>query len=54
MKKIDLPDWATCFSLSRKSPLIAVGSKGKLGAVVFFAVSVLLSSSYINEIRFQR
>uniref|UniRef100_A0AAQ4Q091 WD repeat domain 90 n=1 Tax=Gasterosteus aculeatus aculeatus TaxID=481459 RepID=A0AAQ4Q091_GASAC len=38
MKKIDLPDWATCFSLSRKSPLIAVGSKGKLGAVVFFAV----------------
>lgn len=30
MKKIALPDWATCFSLSCKSQLIAVGSKGKL------------------------
>uniref|UniRef100_A0AAQ4RJH5 WD repeat domain 90 n=1 Tax=Gasterosteus aculeatus aculeatus TaxID=481459 RepID=A0AAQ4RJH5_GASAC len=34
MKKIDLPDWATCFSLSRKSPLIAVGSKARVLKVI--------------------
>ncbi|XP_031699208.1 WD repeat-containing protein 90 isoform X1 [Anarrhichthys ocellatus] len=30
MKKIALPDWATCFSLSCKSQLIAVGSKERV------------------------
>lgn len=30
IKKISLPHWATCFSLSSKSQLIAVGSKGKV------------------------
>ncbi|TMS21879.1 Mitochondrial Rho GTPase 2 [Larimichthys crocea] len=31
IKKIALPHWATCFSLSCKSQLIAVGSKAKVG-----------------------
>ncbi|XP_054455160.1 WD repeat-containing protein 90 isoform X2 [Anoplopoma fimbria] len=30
IKKIALPDWATCFSLSCKSQLIAVGSKERM------------------------
>ncbi|XP_032358084.1 WD repeat-containing protein 90 isoform X2 [Etheostoma spectabile] len=30
IKKIALPDWATCLSLSCKSQLIAVGSKGRV------------------------
>ncbi|XP_040923164.1 WD repeat-containing protein 90 [Toxotes jaculatrix] len=30
MKKIALPDWATCFSLSSKSQLVAVGSKERV------------------------
>ncbi|KAM8837306.1 WD repeat-containing protein 90 isoform 1-T1 [Spinachia spinachia] len=30
VKKIALPDWATCFSLSGESPLIAVGSKDRV------------------------
>ncbi|KAL6095179.1 wdr90 [Pungitius sinensis] len=34
MKKITLPDWAACFSLSRKSPLIAVGSKERVLKVI--------------------
>lgn len=35
VKTVALPHWATCFSLSSKSQLIAVGSKGKLRCCIF-------------------
>ena len=45
IKKIALPHWATCFSLSSKSQLIAVGSKGKLWSCIPWNASFFNSIS---------